>query len=174
MRQPYRSCTLEKLIAVLMLLSATLSGCMLQTTPPGPNAVSGAVDGGGYLLLQWPAGLTIMIWDDIHGSHENSGGGSTSDPVFHQQGYAEAADGRHYAYTVETRDGKVGELRIDNQPYDLAQGALFLVQTRGGHTTVQQLTHDLSAIEPTNAGCEAFGQRDTVVAEFIRQAQAAE
>ncbi|MEZ4860575.1 MAG: hypothetical protein R3C14_04685 [Caldilineaceae bacterium] len=154
---------------VAVLLTLLVGGCLVQRTPPGPNAVSGAVEGSGYLLLRWEAGLTVLIWDDIHGSHENSGGSSTSDPFFHQQGHAEAEDGRHYSYQLETRDGKTGRFSIDGQTYDLTQGVLFLITTTDGPTLVQQLQRDLTSIEPTNTGVEAFGRHDPAIAALIQK-----
>jgi len=159
-------------LAILLLALVACGG----TTPPGPNAVFGGLDGdASYLLLDWQEGLRILIWDDIvEGGHDNSGSGSTSDPVFRQSGGAQAADGRSYAYNLETTDGQQADFTIDGVPYDLEQGTLFLIRTTGDGTQVQQLDLDLSGLTPTNDGIAAFGRETPEIAAFIAENAAAD
>ena len=112
-----------------------------------------------------------MIWDDIKGSHEYDGSSSTSDSMFKQRGYAESLDGRRYDYQLQTTDEKTTVFTIDGTEYDLSQGALFLITTKGGTTRIQQLNHDLSDVVPTNEGCETFAKQNLDVAEFISQSE---
>ncbi|MGD2077240.1 MAG: hypothetical protein PVH18_02595 [Chloroflexota bacterium] len=158
------------LAAILVPLTACTG-----TTPPGPNAVFGGVDGqASYLLLDWQEGLRLLIWDDIvEGGHHNSGSGSTTDPVFRQSGGAEAADGRTYEYALETTDGIEAEFSIDGTAYDLEQGRLFLIRTAGDGTQVQQLDLDLAGLTPTNDGIVAFGRETPEIAAFIAENAAA-
>jgi hypothetical protein len=114
--------------------------------------------------------LRILIWDDIvDGEHDNSGSGSTTDPVFRQSGSARAADGRGYEYALETSDGLQAAFTIDGAPYDLEQGRLFLIRTAGEGTRVQQLDMDLSGLTPTNDGIAAFGRETPEIAAFIAE-----
>ncbi len=167
----------ERLAAIsfsLIILLLALAACG-RTTPPGPNAVFGGADGqASYLLLDWQEGLRILIWDDIvDGGHDNSGSGSTSDPVFYQSGGAQATDGRSYEYALETSDGLQADFSIDGVPYDLEQGRLFLIRTAGDGTQVQQLDLDLSGLTPTNDGIVAFGRETPEIAAFIAESAAA-
>jgi hypothetical protein len=158
----------QSLKGVLIVLAVlALSGCMTRSTPPGASTAAGAVGAGDYTFLQWNEGLTIMIWDDIRGSHSNHASGSTSDPVFRQSGQAESPDGRSYSYQVETEDGLTARFSIDGKEFDLSQGTLFLVKTRGGETGVQQLSRDLSEVSFDNQAFWEFAASDPDVAELI-------
>jgi hypothetical protein len=162
------------ILPILLVILLALVACG-GTTPPGPNAVYGGVNGqASYLLLDWQEGLRVLIWDDIvEGGHDNSGSGSTSDPVYHQSGGAQAADGRSYEYELETSDGLKAEFTIDGVPYDLEQGRLFLIRTAGDGTRVQQLDLDLSGLTPTNDSIVAFGKETPEIAAFIAESVAA-
>jgi len=154
----------------LSLILLTLTACA-NSTAPGPNNLAGAVEGGvTYLLLDWPEGLRIMIWDDIaQGGHYGAGTTSTTDSVFHQEGSATGADGRGYEYTLETSDGLQADFAIDGTAYDLNQGTVFLVSVSGDERQVQQLAIDLSGLTPTNDGIEAFGRETPEIAAFITE-----
>ncbi len=163
----------QSLKGVLLVLAVlALSGCMTRSTPPGASTAAGAVGAGAYTFLQCNEGLTIMIWDDIGESHSNHGTGSTSDPVFRQSGQAESPDGRSYYYQVESEDGISGRFTIDGKEFDLSQGTLFLVKTRGGETRVQQLSRDLlevsfDEVSFNNEAFWGFAASDPDVAELI-------
>lgn len=161
-------------VLVLSIIFLFLAACG-RTTPPGPNAVYGTADGqASYMLLDWQEGLRILIWDDIvDGGHGSSGSGSTSDPVYHESGSAQATDGRGYEYNLETSDGLQAQFTIDGAAYDLDQGRLFLIRTAGDETQVQQLDLDLSGLTPTNDGIVAFGRETPEIAAFIAESTAA-
>ncbi len=141
-------------VSLALLVVLALSGCT-TSTPPGASTAGGEVGEGAYTFMQWKEGLTILIWDDIRGTHSNHGSGSSSDPVFRQSGQAESPDGRSYSYQVETEDGVTAKFTIDGREFDLSQGTLFLVKTRGSETVVQQISRDLPEISSTDAD-EAF------------------
>jgi hypothetical protein len=155
-----------------LLLALVACGGM---TPPGPNMVYGQVkDRASYLLLDWQEGLRILMWDDIvDGGHQNSGSGSTTDPVFRQRGGAQAADGRNYEYRLETRDGEQADFTIDGNSYDLEDGSLFLIRTAGGETQVEQMDVDLSGLTPTNEGIIEFAGETPEIDTFLSQDGAA-
>ena len=153
---------------IIILLLLAIVACT-QFSPPRPNAVVGSLNQTSYLLLDWPEGLQILIWDDIfEGDHHNHTESATDDPVFHQSGSAQSIDGRRYEYSLETRDGLQADFTIDDSLYDLDQGKLFLIRTAGGVTQVEQLDLDLSGLSPTNAGIEDFGRQTAEIARFIQ------
>ncbi len=157
-------------ISLALLVILVLSGCT-RSTPPGASTTGGVVGEGAYTFMQWNEGLTILIWDDITGSHSNHGSGSSSDPVFRQSGQAESPDGRNYSYQVETEDGVTARFTIDGKEFDLSQGTLFLVKTRGADTVVQQLSRDISGISSTDAAFRKMAQSDPDVAALISSAE---
>jgi hypothetical protein len=156
------------LAALIMLLALVACG---GTTPPGANIISGAFEGqASYLLLDWQEGLRIMIWDDApDADHHSSGSGSTTDPIFYQEGGAQAADGRGYAYTLETADGIQADFAIDGVPYDLERGKVFLIRVTGDGAQIQQLDLDLSGVSPTNDGIVAFGRETPEIAALMAE-----
>ena len=153
---------------IIVFLILNMVACA-QFTPPGPNALGGSIDQTSYLLLDWPEGLRILIWDDVfEGRHGNHAESATNDHVYHQSGGARSVDGRRYEYSLETRDGLQADFTIDGSPYDLDQGKLFLIRTAGGVTQVEQLDLDLSGLSPTNAGIEDFGRQTIEIARFFQ------
>lgn len=153
----------------IVALLAGASGCR-QATPPGADMVSAKIGDTSYTFLHWKEGLRVMMWFDIADEVSGEGSGSTSDPVHRMAGYASAFDGRRVDWRLETEDGRTASFSIDGQPYALSQGALFLITTWGEQTQVRQLSRDLSVIQPTNEGCEAFAEADPDVSSFIREA----
>jgi hypothetical protein len=149
---------------VILLVGA--SGCQ-QTTPPGADMVSAKIGDTSYTFLHWKEGLRVMMWFDMADEVSAEGSGSTSDPIHKMEGYASATDGRRVDWRLETADGRTATFSIDGQAYDLSQGALFLITTRGGTTQVRQLNRDLSAVQATNESCEAFATADPDVSSFI-------
>ncbi len=152
----------------------TLAACAGKSTPPGASFVYGQVHapdgfGGSFTALLWREGLTIVVGDDIAAGHQNSGSGSTENPVWRGQGGALAEDGRAVSWRVETTDGKTGSAFINRQAYDLAQGTLFLIRTRGGQKSLIQQKRDLAGrcLEPDD--CERWLRSDPTVAQFIQE-----
>jgi hypothetical protein len=56
-----------------------------------------------------------------------------------------------------------------NGKYDLTEGALFLVASRGRDIRVTQIDRDLSRLKPAQAGIEVL-TRDAEVREFVAEA----
>jgi len=153
-------------VSLALLVVLVLSGCT-SSTPPGASTAGGVVGDGAYTFMQWKEGLTILIWDDIRGSHSNHGAGSSSDPVFRQSGQAESPDGRSYSYQVETENGVTARFTIDGKEFDLSQGTIFLVKTKGAETSVQQLSRDLSEVSFADEAFREMAQSDPDVAALI-------
>mgnify|MGYP001043212750 CR=1 FL=1 len=135
-----------------------------RPTPPGADAAAGTVGGASYVLLQWKEGLTVMIWHDF--SESSRGSGSTSDPIYHYQGYAESLGGHRFDWEVQTADGKTALFNIDGTRYDLTDGRLFIVTTQDGKTLVRQLDRDLSSVQTNRESIVAFAKSVSDVAEF--------
>jgi hypothetical protein len=154
-------------LSILILLAIFLASCG-RSTPPGANSIWGTVEHTNYLLLDWPEGLRILIWDDIfEGEHHYHSESSTGDPTFHLSGNAQSAAGQSYEYNLETRDGLQADFTIDGTQYDLEQGKLFLIHTAGGAMQVEQLDLDLSGLSPTYEGVEEFGQQTPEIAAMF-------
>lgn len=155
---------------VLLLAGAACS----RTTPPGADAVGGSLDGTSYTFLRWQQGLRVMLWYDDARGFGASGGGSTDDPTYYQEAYAETSGGRQIKLQMETQDGKTGTLRLNDQAYDLSDGTLFLVRSPGDdlQVQVQQIERDLSGISPTTESVEAFASNDPDIQAFIEEANA--
>lgn len=153
----------------LLLTLILLSGCM-RSTPPGPNSAGGSIEGVPYFFHQWAQGLSVMIWHDLsNGTADCSGTGSTSDPVYREGCRAEAADGRSLEWQIHTTDGVGAEMRINGNPYDLANGNLFLIDTQDGTLHVVQLQRDLSNLAANHESITAFAQDDVDVSSFIER-----
>lgn len=166
MRLRFSRLARQRALVALLTISILSVSCQ-RTTPPGGNIVSGKLDNAGYTLLHWDEGLRVMLWVDITDGMHSSGSGSTGDPTYRMEGYAAADDGRRVEWTLQTTDGKRATFNINGQPFDLASGALFLIKLEDERTQVQQVHRDLSTLEPTNEGCEAFADTDPDVQGFI-------
>jgi hypothetical protein len=88
-------------------------------------------------------------------------------------------DGRTVPWSCTTPDGKTGTVTIAGADFDLAQGPLFLVTTRGAKPRVQQLTTDVNVPGPLGKGeefdaarkrLEALSQSDETVKAFVKGA----
>jgi hypothetical protein len=64
-------------------------------------------------------------------------------------------------------DGRTVKFSLDGKEYDLSKGNLFLVRTKGGKTEVEQLSRDLSAVNPDVESCKDFARKDPAVSKFV-------
>jgi len=141
-------------------------GLSSRSTPPGANMAGGGLGQARYVFLRWKEGLKIMMWHDCLKSGRGSGSGSTTDPVYRYQGWAESSDGRRFEWEVQTADGKTALFKIDDTRYDLTDGRLFIVTMKNGKTQVRQLDRDLSNVQANQESIVAFARSDPHVAEF--------
>jgi hypothetical protein len=155
------------LLLLAMLLMSAIVGCS-KSTAPGANIAGGVYQQSGHVLMKWEEGLAIMIWHDAIAGSISHGSSSTESPVYTLEGYAESVDGVRVEWDLETSDGKTAQFAIDNTNYDLSEGALFIISTKTGTTTITQLDRDLSGVQPEYDSCVAFGENDPDVAYFIR------
>jgi hypothetical protein len=156
------------LLLLFLLFSLFLAiGCR-RTTPPGPNTVYGTIEGDpSFSFLTWDEGLRLMLWYDGASGVWFDGSGSTEDPVYHQSGHAQGANGQELTWTLDTENGQTATFQLAGQRYDLAQGALFLISFQGEQPQVRQVDRDLSGVTPTVDGVTAFGRADPDIAAFI-------
>jgi len=123
---------------------------------------------GTLVFLRWKDGPDVMICCDIweggsHG-HKVSGG----PPWVEQQiGTLASHDGRSFSYELETTDGRGLKCRLDGKEYDLAKGTLFLVNTKGAKRKMEQLSRDLSAVQPEVESCKDFARKDPALNKFF-------
>jgi hypothetical protein len=155
------------LLATLLGLSA----CVGKTTPPGASIASGSPEGfeGSFTLLQWNEGLSITIVDDSQGDHRSSSSGSTEDPVWRGRGSIRGQEGQDITWRVETTDGKRALFFLNEQSYDLSQGTLFLIKTRGGSVQVRQQQSGHNRPCSDYDSCEQIVKQDPAVMQFIQE-----
>lgn len=157
-------------LVLLVVAFLFLAACSGRTTAPGADIIYGTVANSAYTMLDWDEGLRILIWTDVVGDSGAGGNSSTEDDAYRLEGYAVGPDGRSFEYLLETTDGVTADFSIDGEPYDVEEGALFLVTSIGGEVEVTQLDHDLAAVTRTNDGIEAFGEETAAVRALIEQA----
>ena len=173
MRLPLPMRTGLMYISMTFVLLIAITSCG-GTTPPGPNTAYVTIEDTAYTFLKWNEGLAVLIGYDIIENVETSNSGSTDDPIHRQEGHAIAADGRRVDWHLETEDGTTASFTINDQQYDLTNGNVFLVTTKGGTTHVQHLSRDLSGIDPRPESVENFAQTDADVSRFVREASEAQ
>ena len=153
------------LVAAAGLLTA--AGC--SNKPPPSPASSNSIGGGQY---EWHSfkelkpeagldeaqasfgtwgnaasgsGLAFVILSDVVGPSkvETKSSGKIS-------GQQRSTDGRQVDWQCDTSDGKTGTVTLNGQVYDLAQGSLFLVSTKGTEARMLQLKRDTMKLKVGN------------------------
>lgn len=160
-------------VPVLAILVG-LSACTNKMTPPGADMVFGSLavpEGlvGSYTILQWNEGLLISVIDDSQGAHESSGSSSTEDPIWRGQGSIGSENGQIVTWRVETTDGKRARFSINEQPYDLAQGTLFLIKTNNGSPEITQHQNHQNETCSDDESCQQILRQDPAVLQFIQE-----
>jgi hypothetical protein len=125
---------------------------------------------GTVVVYRWADGLVVVICADVTGDGSNSGSFSMPPPRAKSEGSVSAKDGRKFQWVLESKDGKVSTCSIDGHEYDLKDGKLFLVETRGGKTVIAQDKRDVSAAQPTAEGCREFARENKDVAKLLGKA----
>lgn len=147
----------------------TLSGCAPPPTIPdwrGPG-----FDTYGKTLAMWGGcgdELAIVVWADTEG--RASGWGESNNYYIQFSARTERHEGRYVEWCCRTIDGRSGTVVINDSPYDLAEGNLFLVTTTDQATQVHQLKRDYSGVAPTFAGIRSLAEHDLDVIQFIKAA----
>jgi serine/threonine protein kinase len=98
--------------------------------------------------------------------HESSVG-PADNPVRRHRGSASTADGRTYAWQLETKDERTGKFTVDRREYDLSKGTLLLVKTQGKTVQVLQLDRPLADVPFDVDGCRDYLQKQKEVLAFL-------
>jgi hypothetical protein len=116
----------------------------------------------------WGKDLVFVVLSDFDsGSSAGSDTGKPGVPtVFY--GSQGNLDGQHVKWKCVTADGKTGQITINAKEYDLAQGALFLVSSKGILIRVRQLQRDLSKVQSEVESLERWLRADEEVGRFYR------
>jgi hypothetical protein len=130
--------------SVALILGASgLAGCAFKGTSFGSGGFS-VGDTQGEMLSR-DGRVVAVLWAD-----DNAGGGSSGGPD-RVRGEMRTRDGRAIAWQVFSTRSGVGTVLIEGKSYYLAEGALFLISTRGGGVRVRQL-----ALPPALAAADGF------------------
>jgi hypothetical protein len=146
---------------------ALMSGCQ-SAQPASPIGQIVAIGDGTVSFLRWPDGPAVMICCDVQAGTSSQGDRISGPPwVRKVEGSVASKDGRQVNWEVETTDGRSVKCRVDGKEYDPAKGTLFLVRTKGGKTEVEQLSRDLSAVQPVAESCQKFAENDPAVSKLL-------
>ena len=121
-----------------------------------------------YVSVSPDGRIGLVIWSDLNG-----GAGQKSDSGLFgssAEGFFSSAEGRRIDWEWKSPKEKGGDFQINGTPYDLADGTLFLVSTKGGKVRVTQLDVDLSKVQSDKQVFEAFAKNQPKVAQFIADA----
>jgi hypothetical protein len=153
-----------------ILIVGLLTGCAPKSTPPGDNSISGVAEGARYSYHYWDEGLALLFWYDFSsGGGGCVGSGSTEDPVYRLECDVDNLAGQRVKWLAETTDGVAADLWIDGRQYDLANGTMFLIATRGNSLQIEQVARDLSQLAPDVDELAALATEDPAVIDFIAQ-----
>ena len=149
-------------VLMLLLITSLIAGCTGKSTPPGDQVT--------YSYHYWNEGLAILIWHDSSaGSEGCSGSGSTEDPVYRLECTVQPLDGNPFEWTVHTSDGITADMWIDDEPIDLSQGNMFVIQSVDDGIRYDQYERDFSTLEPTNEALASLTEKDQVIIDFVEE-----
>lgn len=158
----------------LLLLFVAFSGCRQQPVEIPRSGASAAIGDGTVIFVRWKDGPAVMICSDFNPRSDKppvqtsgQSGNATAPLIAKEEGFQCSGDGRRFDWSMETEDGRSVKCRLDAKEYDLANGTLFLVKTKGGKTEVEQVTKDLSAVQPDATSFEEFARKDAAVSKFL-------
>jgi hypothetical protein len=91
--------------------------------------------------------MAVVVWTDgLSGSSRLLPPVATKPEGFVFEGQHRRADDRAIGCRCATKDGRTGTVTINDETFELAQGAFFLVSTTGGQTRVRQMKRDTSKL----------------------------
>ena len=113
-------------------------------------------------------GLAFLILTDFVGSSRDRSSGKGTGPEKYK-GQHKAPDGQKVEWQCETADGKTGKMIINGSSYELSNGSLFLVSTRGGKVEVRQVQRDLLKVKPDQESVEKLVKDEADVGSFFAE-----
>jgi hypothetical protein len=122
-----------------------------------------------YCAIGNTAKLALVVW--INEPDGNPARGIGGDPPFY--GKFRLKDGSKLAWNCSSSDGKTGRVEIAGRTYDLEKGGLFLVSTKEGSTTVEQLPIETvgGEIRTAKERLESLAKTDPKVTAFVSPAK---
>lgn len=150
---------------LFVFLGFVLTACSYAEILPDPETVSGVYIQSGFEYYRWEAGLRVMIW---HEGINHLSCSSFTNGQYEIECTGESIGNHNLAWRLETKDGKTAQFAIDDQPFDLGAGSLFIIKSSSGDTEVKQLKNDLSEIQSDAGSVTEFGLSDPEILDFIQ------
>lgn len=141
-------------------------GCGAPSTPPGPTTIGTSAPGMNITYLGWKEGLRILFVDDVKGSHQSGGAGTTTSTVHKSVGGAGSGQ-TSYQWQIEATGGTSAKCQINGKEYDLSKGSVFVIKAKDEDVGVHQLQRDLSAIALDTEGCRDPIQNDAEIRKLL-------
>lgn len=148
-----------------ILLGFILSACSPAKMLPAPETASGVYVKAGYEYFLWEEGLRVMIW---HNAVDRSKCSSFTNGQYEIECTGESIGNHAFIWRLETRDGKTAQFTINDQPFDLGKGTLFIIKASSGDTEIKQLKRNLSGVQADAGSVTEFGLSDPEILTFIQ------
>jgi hypothetical protein len=162
--------TTVAIVGCLALVAAVVLLVWLWLSSGGGGGITSVGETAVQYVINSDDRLSVVIWSDLQGK----GGNTSRSGLFGSrcEGFFSSADGRRIDWEWDAPKEKGGDFQINGTSYDLANGTLFLVSTKGGKVRITQLDVDLSRVKPGKEGFEVFAKTEPKVAQFIAEASA--
>jgi hypothetical protein len=165
MKKQMKEYRLRRVLSLFVLLGFILSACSPAEMVPDPETASGVYVNAGYEFDRWEEGLRVMIW---HDGVNHISCSSSSNGQYEIECTAESINNHTFTWRLKTNDGETAQFSIDNQPFDLSNGSLLIVQSSGGNTEIKQLARDLTNVQADADSITEFGLSDPDILAFIQ------
>jgi hypothetical protein len=152
---------------LVLATAVVVAGCNAANPNPSPGGFCLGEGEGIIAVYRWTNGPVVVICGDAGPAMSTGENFSGPPSVRKEHGSASAKDGRKFDWFLESADGKSIKCRVAGKDFDLSNGALFLVRTRGGKVEVEQVKRDLSAVQPTAESCKEFAAKNPDVAKLL-------
>jgi hypothetical protein len=153
-------------LSIFIPLAIMLSSCLTDSQSLEPDMASGVYINFGYEFYRWEGGPALMIWHDA--IELTDCGSKTYRQSYEMECRTVSKDHQSFDWQYTTVDGNSVEFSINDQPYHLVDGNLFLITSWGGETVVRQLQRDLSGVQPRSEGVIDFGLSDPAILELMQ------
>lgn len=157
------------IITCLALVAAGIVVFWLSGGVMGAGGTSVGETSVQYVSINPERRISLLVWSDLN---DGPGGSSGEAGLFGSscKGFASSADGRRIDWAWQGAKEKGGDFQINGTAYDLANGTLFLVSTKGGPVRVTQLDVDLAKVQADKQGFEALAKDQPKITQFLADA----